>query len=314
MTPPDASVREAEAIDACRAQTRRLARSFHHAMRLTPEPGFSGLCVVYAWMHAADEIADGPAPPGSDRRAAAERFWRRTEEVLDGADRTGCPPGDAALWPALAWAARRFALPRDALRGVVDGQLADLAFTQPVTEAELDRYCHRVASTVGRVCVAVWGGDPAATDRLADARGVALQRTNVLRDVAEDAARGRVYLPADALARHGVPPNDLLSLPADDAARLRVRRLLGEQASLAAVWYARSAGLEARLPRSARASSAAIGGVYRVLLDRLAADPLAALEGRVRPRRRARLAALARAWASSKLPAGVLAPLPPGRP
>ena len=331
MRPVFADAREARAVEACRAGTAARAVSFHRAMRLTPEPGFSALCVVYAWMAAADDLADAPAPGseivhgggtggsggssggtggssgGADRVAAAEAFWARTEAVLDG---RGPGPGDPAdLWVALRWVARGFGLPRAALRGVVDGQLADLAFTQPVTEAQLDAYCHRVASTVGRVCVALWGGDPARTDALADARGVALQRTNILRDVAEDAARGRVYLPAEALARHGVAPADLAALPADDAARARVSRLLRGQVALARGWYGRSAGLEARLPRRGRASSAAIGGVYRVLLERIAADPLAVLEGRVRPGRPARLGAVARALGSSRLPAGWLRPL-----
>ena len=304
MRPDPADGPEARAVAACRAETAARARSFHRAMRLSPEPAFSALCVVYAWMAAADDIADGPAPPGADRAAAAGAFWARTEAVLDGGN-----PGCGDLWVALGWVARAFELPRSALRGVVDGQLADLAFEQPATERELDAYCHRVASTVGRVCVAVWGGDPTRTGRLADARGVALQRTNILRDVAEDALCGRVYLPAEALTRHGVTPGDLAALPPDDAARARVSRLLREQVSLALGWYGRSIGLEARLPRGGRASSAAIGGVYRVLLDRIAADPLAVLEGRVRPTRPARLGAVARAFAASRLPAGWLRPL-----
>ncbi|BAM04136.1 phytoene/squalene synthase family protein [Phycisphaera mikurensis] len=302
---------ERSAVAACRERTRRLARSFHAGMRLTPEPGFSALCVVYVWMHAADEIADGPPPLDGDRVAEAERFWSRTTRILDGGE--AAHPASAAtpapgppLWPALAWLARGFALPRDALRGVIDGQLADLSFTQPPSEAALDAYCRRVASTVGRVCVAVWGGDPAATGHLADARGVALQRTNVLRDVAEDAARGRVYLPADALARHGLVPADLAAPPPDDATGDRLRRLLAEQVDLARAWYDRSAALEVRLPRRGRASSGAIGGVYRALLEEIARDPLAVLSRRVRPTRPKRLAAVARAWAMSRLPAPIL--------
>lgn len=339
MNAGEPSKPEREALALCRSSTKRQARSFYVAMSLTPEPAFSKLCVVYTWMQAADDLADAPGSfvqpglavqpglvnrPEADsnerataqqpqRRAAVEAFWNRTLDALNGhpgPTRSATQPrGDPTLWTALSFVARTTELPREALRGVIDGQLADLSFEQPRTEPQLDGYCHRVASTVGQVCVAVWGGDPVATGGRAEARGIALQRTNILRDLAEDAARGRVYLPTESLERHGVHPGDLAALPPDDGARLRISRLMREQLDVARSWYARSEGLEARLPRGGRASSAAIGGVYRTLLNAIAADPLAVLERRVRPPRRARLGAVARAWASAKLPAGLLTPI-----
>ena len=275
MNPDDA------AFEHCRRETRRLAQNFYAGMKLTPEPGFSALCCIYLWMAAVDAVADDDDRPVAERRAELEAYRNNTREVLFDRVPLGPDAPDWVHWSTFHRVGKRFALPGEAFDGVIDGQLADLDFRQPADESELDAYCGQVASTVGRICVAVWGGDPEDTDALAQRRGVALQRTNILRDVVEDAARGRVYLAADALRRHGVDAAELAEPPADADAAGRLRGLLAEQAALAREHFDATAGLEDLLPVRSRASSRAIAGVYAALLARIEADPLAVLRGRV---------------------------------
>ena len=134
---------------------------------------------------------------------------------------------------------------------------------------ELVVYCRRVAGSIGRLCVAVFGSDDPRAGELADDLGVALQLTNILRDIREDAARGRTYLPAEDLARFGAPgPDSIRALVAFEAARARE-------------WYARGMQLTPMLDHRSAACVRAMSGIYRRLLDRIEADPPAVLAGRV---------------------------------
>ena len=280
------SPRLAASYAHCHALTRRAAQSFYRGMTLTPEPKRSGLFAVYAWMRAADDAADGDGERtgGADRLAA---FRERTAAVLDG---PAPADGDDAFWPAFAEAVRRYAVPRAALDAQLAGQAADLAPRDVRDEAALRRYCDRVASSVGFCCVAVWGhDDDAGVPDLVRARGRALQRTNILRDVAEDAARGRTYVPADARARHGLGGDRWAavvsgrpSTGAGENAPAAFGRLMAEQIAAARADYAASAKLERHLHPDGRAASWTLARSYRCLLERIARDPAAVIRGRVR--------------------------------
>jgi len=198
----------------CREVTRHRAGNFFHGLRLTPEPKRSSLYCIYAWMRAADDIVDD-AGSIAGRRAALDDFWQASSRVLEG----GTPdPGapHAPLWPAFADTISRFELPsgefQDLMEGMDDDLRADGAEGDHKprfeTRAQLERYCYRVASTVGVICVRIWGvrphADPEIARTLAITRGLAFQLTNILRDVASDNDEGRVYIPADDLRRFGV--------------------------------------------------------------------------------------------------------------
>jgi phytoene synthase len=143
-------------------------------------------------------------------------------------------------------------------------------------------YCRRVAGSIGRLCVAVYGSDDERAGQLADDLGVALQLTNILRDVREDAEHGRTYLPAEDLARFGAPsPQTIGPLVAFEAARARE-------------WYARGLELTALLDRRSAACVLAMSGIYRRLLDRIEADPQAILQTRVALSGATKLAVVAR--------------------
>lgn len=275
----------AASLAYARRVAKRHARNFYYGMRLTPEPKRSALYAVYAWMRAADATGDGPIAVPDDgkhvggdlsvRLAAWEAFRERTVAALN--PEATLPAGD--VWPALRYVRGRFGLPAAPLWGMLDGQRDDLTHRGFESFDGLYDYCTRVASTVGTVCVHLWGhdGDPAVA-QLTEYRGVALQLTNIVRDVREDAHRGRLYLPREDLRRFGVTPNELFEPDCREA----WTRLLRFQIERARSYYEMSAALESHLSADCRRSSAVIAGVYRALLERIAAKPQAVLRHRVR--------------------------------
>jgi len=219
---PDAMPSVEESYALCREITRKRAGNFFHGLRLTPDPKRASLYCIYAWMRAADDIVDD-AGAISDRRGVLDAFWKSTEAVLTGeSPGTGCP--HAPLWPAFADTVARFALDHTEFADLIAGMRDDLEADEAAglgsdivprfqTRAQLERYCYRVASTVGVICIRIWGlrphADPALARTLAVRRGLAFQLTNILRDVAGDLDEGRLYLPADDLARFGLSADDV---------------------------------------------------------------------------------------------------------
>ena len=242
----------------CAAVTREQAANFYYGMRLLPPDKRAALFAVYALARRVDDIGDGSLPA------------ERKRELLDGeGKRLAGPPGDDLVLTALAEARERFALPQQSLLDLIDGVRMDVIGTSYETFDDLVVYCRRVAGSIGRLCVAVFGSDDPRAGALADDLGVALQLTNILRDVREDAARGRTYLPAEDLERFGAPTSDSIGpLVAFESARARE-------------WYARGLALTAMLDRRSAACVLAMSGIYRRLLDRIEADPEAILHGRV---------------------------------
>ena len=242
----------------CAAITREQAANFYYGMRLLGPEKRAALFAVYAFARRVDDIGDGGL--------TAER----KRELLDGeAERLGEPPGDDLVLAALADSRERFPIPEQSLRDLIEGVRMDVVGTSYATFDELVVYCRRVAGSIGRLCVAVFGSDDPRAGGLADDLGVALQLTNILRDVREDSERGRTYLPAEDLKRFGAPRGSTIApLVAFEAARARE-------------WYARGLALIPLLDRRSAACVLAMSGIYRRLLDRIEADPHSILEGRV---------------------------------
>ena len=183
-----------DSFAVCRAITRSANSSFPLAFRLLPPPQRDGMFALYAFLRHTDDLADANADLNAKRAALAD--WRRQ---LDG-------DGRHPLFPALLHTVHTFGIDPAHLHAAIDGAEADLSPVRVATFTELERYCYLVAGTVGLMCVRVWGcTDPAATAP-AVAAGCAFQLTNILRDLGEDLARGRVYLPADECERFGCSP------------------------------------------------------------------------------------------------------------
>jgi phytoene synthase len=276
------------------------------------------MCALYAMARRIDDVGDGPdagattgagpgpartgpAGPGRDgttvtRRLSALQDVRTSLELLakaagEGTPAAAAPPGDPVL-TALADAASRFPLPIGALLELVEGCEWDIAGHTYQTSAELVEYCRRVAGTIGRLSLAIYGSSDGPTaEPLADALGVGLQLTNILRDLIEDRdVMGRVYLPGEDLARFGVGAD--LTGRRDD-----VVALICFETGRAAEWYERGLALLPLLDKRSRACTAAMTGIYRRLLDKIRLDPESVLRGRVSLSSGEKLAVAARALA-----------------
>ncbi len=254
----------AEALRHCRDVTRHRARNFYYGLKLTPEPQRSALYSVYAWMRRADDLVDSVADETGGRRQALDTFRAVTDAAL-----AGSSPDDDPLWVALSDTASRYDLPREAFYGVLDGQIEDLTGRRYETFDELRRYCERVASMVGLICISIWGyRDPVARELAVD-RGIAFQLTNILRDYRQDYDAGRVYLPQEDFDRHRLTPALLRKW--DEPARSR--DLVLEQVARARGFYERSAPLEGMITPSCRPTLWAMTTIYHGLLKKLERVP-----------------------------------------
>jgi phytoene synthase len=270
-----------EALRECMTITRREARNFHHGLRLLPARPRLALYAVYAWMRVLDDLADEPGGAADERRARIDRFEEATRAVLDGGDAAGRDGREIAVLDGIAFVAAEFPIDRSDLFDAIEGQRMDLEPRVYRDRAETETYCDRVASTVGRICLDVWGArdgaDRARARTLSTARGIAFQLVNILRDVREDHARGRCYLPADELAAHGLSAGDLVAWT-DDA---RCAAFMRAQCARAEAVFDESAELERLVAPRAVPTLAAMSVIYRRILARIARDPRGALARRV---------------------------------
>lgn len=261
-----------EAYRHCERVVRSRARNFAYGIRLLPPGKRRALSAVYAFARRIDDIGDGnePAPLRLNRLSEARVALHRPET----------DPADPEL-VALRDAAVRFPIPLETFDELIDGCAADVEGASYERFAGLLAYCRWVAGSIGRLSLGVFGaGDPAEAEPLADALGVALQLTNILRDVREDRLMGRVYLPAEDLERFGctldVDEDGMFTDPPE-----RLAALLRYETDRARVWYERGVRLVPLLDRRSAACTAAMAGIYQRLLDRIAADPDAALTSRL---------------------------------
>jgi phytoene synthase len=248
------------------------AKNFSYGIRLLAPDKRGALAAVYALARRIDDIGDGTLP-------AAEKL-----RLLDDARRDikaiGGPTSDPVLL-ALGDAASRLPIPMPAFLELVEGCELDVRGATYETFPDLLHYCRCVAGSIGRLSTGVFeASDPVAADPLADSLGVALQLTNILRDIREDLGNGRVYLPQEELDAAGVELRlDSDGNVADDGGR--VAALVRQQAARAEKWYREGLQLLPLLDRRSSASCAAMAGIYHRLLTRIERDPEAVLRRRV---------------------------------
>jgi len=260
-----------EAYRECERITWSQARNFAYGIRLLPSSKRQGLAVIYAFARRIDDIGDGTMP-AEDKIVALEAA---RGQVLD----LTVPPADDPVLIALADVQRNFPVPMAAFGELIDGCVADVRGHTYQTFEDLHWYCRCVAGSIGRLSLGIFGtgADPEQAAGLADSLGVALQLTNILRDIREDYGNGRVYLPAEDLAKFDCDPATL-GQPAPPPG---FTRLVEFEAERARDWYATGWKLMAMLDRRSAACTGAMAGIYRCLLDRITADPAAVLRGRV---------------------------------
>jgi phytoene synthase len=274
----------AAAYDHCRRVTRRSGSSFAAAFWMVSPARRRALHAIYAFCRMADDIADDPAVRGDRGRLLAR--WR---EELEAAylEKSTHPVG-----VALADSVHRYRLPRQAFVELLEGVEQDLAGEPFERFEELRHYCHCVASTVGLLLVRVFGFRNPRTLAYAEELGIAVQLTNVLRDVGEDAAGGRVYLPREDLERFGVSSAALDRGAMSEELRL----LLACYAERARIHYERADALLPVEDRRSLRPARAMGRIYRALLEELQRRGFPCFEGTLRLSRPRRLAIAASTW------------------
>ncbi len=259
-----------QAYVRCEEITTAEARNFSYGIKLLPAPKRLAMSALYALARRIDDIGDGDgAPP---QKLSALQAVRKDVAGL----RAGQIDVDDPVLTAMADVCRRYPLPISALEELIEGCEMDVAGTCYETFDDLVGYCRRVAGTVGRLSLAVYGSsDPDRAVTLADDLGVALQITNILRDIVEDQrTMGRVYLPGADLDRFGVG-RDLQGSREDLVA------LIAFETGRAQEWYHRGLELLPLLDRRSRACTAAMAGIYRRLLTSIRRDPESVLFRRV---------------------------------
>ncbi len=309
---------ESDALARCAEITRREARNFYYGLRLLPKGKRAALYAVYAWMRVIDDIADADGVDDHERSAGLARVEARTREVIArkgaddiarGVDAIARGAGDGeqredAVFQGLCAVLRDYPVHGGEFLAAIEGQRMDLAPRAYADYEQTELYCDRVAATVGRICLDVWGVkadvDVDIARELSTKRGVAFQLTNILRDIREDHARGRCYLPADELAANGITVDDLLAWSDANNADARCARFMHIQCARAQRIFAESAALDAMVSPDAVATIGAMSAIYREILRKIAVDPRRALA------RRVRLSALEKSWIALRARLGLL--------
>jgi 15-cis-phytoene synthase len=261
------------AYDECERIMVGAAKNFSYGIRLLPPAKRGALAAVYALARRIDDIGDDPELPGETKLRMLDDARRDVKAV-------GEPTADPVLL-ALGDAASRLPIPVNAFLELIEGCELDVRGTTYAGFPDLLHYCRCVAGSIGRLSIGVFEtADPATAEPLADALGVALQLTNILRDIREDLHGGRVYLPQDELDAAGV----VLRLDADGNVAAddgRMVKLIREQAARAQKWYTQGLTLLPLLDRRSAACVSAMAGIYRRLLGRIVKEPEAVLHERV---------------------------------
>jgi len=263
----------------------RLARShssFAYSFRILPEPRRRAMTALYAFCREVDDVVDEVSDPAVARVKLA--WWRGEVAAMFG----GKPSHPVAI--ALSQVVGSYDLPREDFDAVIDGMGMDLDQNRYQDWATLERYCHRVAGVVGLMSARIFGFEDARTLDYADALGIAFQLTNIIRDVGEDAQRGRIYLPQDDLQRFGVSQGDILTRRYSDA----FSALMAFEVERTRDFYTRAFAVLPARDRRAQRPGLVMAAVYQALLREIERDGFRVLD------RRISLAPAYKAWTAWK--------------
>ena len=259
----------ARAYAACRSIAKREAKNFYYAFVALPLERRNAICAIYAFMRRADDLADDETLPREERRRLLDA-WLAAWRAAAAGEATGDP-----VFLAVRDATQRFKIPLELLDELVAGVTMDLDHAPTgapdtyATFADLYRYCYLVASVVGLVCIRIFGYHDPRAEKLAEETGIAFQLTNILRDVAEDAARNRVYLPLDELTVHGVSLESLLHRTPAAPPTTNERTLLEGIAKRTEDYYGSARELLPLIDPESRPALWVLVAIYHSLLKRI---------------------------------------------
>jgi 15-cis-phytoene synthase len=277
-----------EAYAVCAGIAQREAKNFYYSFRVLPESKRNAMCAVYAFMRRADDISDDETMPVVERRVVMTQWL----EAWRAARRSGVSD-DPVFW-ALNDTQKKFAIPDELLEDLVRGTTMDLderqsdvvlvpntVITEQGTQTQmlqvyenfegLYRYCYLVASVVGLVCIRIFGYTDSRAEELAEKTGIAFQLTNILRDVSEDAGRGRIYLPLQDLKAYLVPVEQLVLVARNVQKSEAVTKLMAFEAARAQEYYTAAEELLPLIDRDSRAALWVLVTIYRGVLERIVA-------------------------------------------
>ncbi len=266
----------------CAQKAAQSGSSFYYSFRFLPPEQRSAITALYAFCREVDDVVDEVRDPGVAR---VKLGWWRTEVAATFEGRAHHPVG-LALAPAVA----AFKLPQEHFQTVIDGMAMDLERSRYPDFATLEHYCHCVAGVVGLLSAEIFGYSDPATRDYAPNLGVAFQLTNIIRDVGEDARRGRIYLPEDELSRFGVEPKDLLARRVSAG----FTALMAHQVDRARAFYARALAALPPADRRAQRPGLIAAAIYQALLAEIERDDFRVLD------RRIALTPLFKAWIAWK--------------
>ncbi len=307
----------------CRAIAKREAKNFYYSFRVLPQHKSDAMCAVYAFMRKADDLADDESLSLAARRQTMA-IW--TTEWRDSRHTSSDDP----VFLAVNDTQQRFDIPDLLLDQLIAGTTLDLQDAQPgvgqahiaITKTDgepieydfalydtfdaLYRYCYLVASVVGLVCIRIFGYSDPRAEQLAEHTGIAFQLTNILRDVKEDADRGRIYLPSDDMQATGTSVDDIRAACAGKSPGASLFALMQKEISRAQNYYNAAGDLIPLLDADSREAMRVLVTIYHRLLDRIAADPAAVFRNRVSVPTVQKLSILARGLFLSALNRGRL--------
>jgi phytoene synthase len=286
------SVPVEEAYRVSREIARREAKNFYYAFLALPEAKRNAICAVYAFMRHADDLSDDESRTMEARREALTGWLDAWHRAAAG------EATDDPVFVALADAQRRFEISSELLDQLVHGTAMDLYRDDPggpilgeeiaqfrydtyATFQDLYQYCYYVASVVGLVCIRIFGYTDRQAETLAEETGIAFQLTNILRDVREDAERGRIYLPLEDLERYGVEVDELAALKDGRHLTLNQRELLESEAKRANQYYNSGYALLPLIAADARPALWVLITIYHSLLRRIEARGFNVFSSRV---------------------------------
>ncbi len=279
------------AYSHCRRVTRENARNFYYTFRPMPHEKRRAMYAVYAYCRLCDDIADGELP-----LEAKYRGFERVRRNLQACEPSG---EDAPMYRALHDTARRFDIPYRYFEEILQGVEMDMVKSRFASFDELREYCYKVASVVGLVCIRIFGFDDPKAKEYAVEMGLAMQLTNILRDVKEDAERGRIYIPQDEMSRFSYTEAELER----GAITEGFRSLMAYQAERARRYFDSSRRLFPLISADARACPKLMHATYSGILERIERAGFDVFERRIGLSAGSKLILLARLWGGSLLPA-----------
>ncbi|MCY3018580.1 MAG: phytoene/squalene synthase family protein [Planctomycetota bacterium] len=265
LTPHAASLEDSYA--QCVELTRTRARNFHFAFSILPKDRYRAICALYAFTRTADDFSDDEADP---RKAlAASQAWRAAFERAMAGDFSAAARRGAGerhcILPAVADAMHRYKIPPQYMHDLITGTEMDARQARYETWEDTYRYCYHVASVIGMMTIHVFGFEDKRAIPLAEKTGIAFQMTNILRDLAEDARRSRIYLPLEDLRAHGVSEAAVLAVKDSPA----MRRLVKFETERAKTYYAAGRELVPLIAAESRDALGSLVAIYQRLLEEI---------------------------------------------